>query len=120
MRDFEIKRINIDSSNKLFILCLSHQSIATYIDEIANHPLIALKTGSILIDQLLVTGDGDNRFIECHFSKGIIDFESMHNVIPTKEDKLLSLSLLQRNYQYLHNSILTDEQRYQIQSNHPI
>ena len=120
MRDFEITRISIDSSNKLYILCLSHQSIATYLDEIVNHPLIALKTGIILIDQLLVTGDGDNRFIECYFYNGIIDFESMHNVTPTKEAKQLSLTLLRMNYQYLHNSILTDEQRYQIQNNHPI
>lgn len=120
MRDFAIRSISINPSNKVFILCLSHQSIATYLDEITKHPLIALKTGSILIDQLLVTGNNNNRFVECHFHNGIINFGSMRHVIPTQEEKQLSLTLLQMNYQYLHNSILTDEQRYRIKNNHPI
>ena len=40
------------------------------------------QTGKILIDQLLVTGNGQNRFIGCEYVNGILDFTTAQVVHP--------------------------------------
>ena len=39
-------------------------------------------SGKILIDQLLITGDGHNRFMGCDFKNGKLDFKTAHIVSP--------------------------------------
>lgn len=113
MRDYIIKNLHSRFYSK-FLLCLTFESIITYLDKIENDPEIISQSGELLIDQLLVTGNGYNRFVKCSFSNGEIDLVSAKNVIPAIEYRQLSVKLLQENYEYVYNSILTEEQRKMI------
>ena len=97
-----------------FLLCLTFDSVLSYLSHIEKEPVILNSNGSLLIDQLLVTGNGKNRFILFRFSHGKIDISSARNISPDEYYKRLSIKLLQRNYDLLQNSILTDQQRNNI------
>ncbi len=111
MKEFEICKITSEKYDG-FLLCLTFESILTYLDRIEYDPLITdTKNGTLLIDQLLVAGNGRNRYICCSYRNGKIDISTTKNVYPTESYKKISLSLLQRNLQLLKNSILTDTQK---------
>lgn len=94
-----------------FLLCLTFDSVLSYLPNIEKEPVILNSNGLLLIDQLLVTGNGRNRFILFKFSHGKVDINSARNIVPDEYYKRLSIKLLQRNYDLLDNSILTDQQR---------
>ena len=45
-----------------FLLCLTFDSIISYLMTIESEDIISNSKGVLLIDQLLVTGNGSNRF----------------------------------------------------------
>jgi hypothetical protein len=94
-----------------FLLCLTYESILNYLDNLENDPLIKNSSGKLLVDQLLVTGNGRNRFITCDFRCGEIILSTAKNIIPDKKYKDLTIKLLQQNYEMLECSILSDHQR---------
>ena len=65
----------------------------------------------ILIDQLLITGNGSNRFMSCIFSNGRLDFKTAQIVTPSEFFRKETVEWLHDNYSYVENSILTEEQR---------
>jgi hypothetical protein len=107
MKSYIIKKINLD---ELYLLCLDYISILNYIDELEKDTLITSQEGTLIIDQLLVAGDGKNRFISCQFSFGKIDLASARNIESRKEYKKITIELLQPNYSNLRYSILTETQ----------
>lgn len=114
MKDFIVREIeNKDYNN--FLLCLSFESIANYVESIEKDFYIANKTGKILIDQLLVTGNGHNRFISCEIYKGKLNLNSIHPVEPNTMFRELTIQLLKENQEYVKYSILTDYQKKCIQ-----
>jgi len=114
MKEYEICKV---ASNEYdaFLLCLTFESILGYLEHIESEPLITKsKCGTLLIDQLLTTGNGRNRYICCKFCDGRIDISSVTNVSPNEYYREISLNLLRDNIELLHNSILTDIQRVNI------
>ena len=119
MSDYVIIKLN-DGRYNAFLLCLTFESILNYLESIEKELIIQQNHGNILIDQLLVTGNGPNRFLSCFFRHGKLDISSAHTATPGTHYRELSLRLLQRNYSSLRNSILTNQQRDSIKRGIPI
>ncbi|MBS5334562.1 MAG: type II toxin-antitoxin system RnlB family antitoxin [Firmicutes bacterium] len=113
MKEYAIQRLN-DREYDSFLLCLTFESILNYIEHIEHEQLILKSKGVLLVDQLLVTGNGKNRFILCSFDHGKIDLSTVKTICPQEYYKKISIDLLQKNFELLHNSILTDKQREDI------
>jgi hypothetical protein len=94
-----------------FVVCLTYESILNYLSQLENDQLLRDKSGVLLIDQLLVTGNGRNRFIACDFRDGEINLSTARKVVPDNKYKCLTVKLLQQNYDLLQCSILSDHQR---------
>ena len=103
-----------------FLLCLTCDSLLDYLSSIENEPLVSHSDGTLLIDQLLVTGNGNNRYISCPFNNGKISMSSIKSVSPNQYYRELSCDLLQKNYPLLKSSILTDAQRAKIRRGIPV
>lgn len=113
MNEYEIIKTNAEGYDR-FILCLTFESLFSYIHEIEK-ALSQIETNEIiLIDQLLVTGDGTNRFMSCPFSKGKFDFRTAHTVTPEEYYRKKTVEFLHSHYYYVENSILTETQKQKI------
>ena len=113
MKEYTMRRL-LGKEYDSFLLCLTFDSILSYLANIENEPIISTSKGTLLVDQLLVTGDGKNRFIVCSFDHGRIDLNSTQNIFPSDCYKKISIDLLQENFALLQNSILTDKQKESI------
>lgn len=109
MSNFIIKKID---EGIILLLCLDYNSILSYIDEISSNNYIMNSQGIIIVDQLLVVGDGQNRFFECNHSYGSIDHSSAKTIEfpPNNKFREISSDLLRNNSECLEYSILTDRQ----------
>lgn len=113
MNEYKIIKTNAEGYGRL-VLCLTFESLLSYINKIEKALSETEKDEIILIDQLLITGDGSNRFMSCLFSKGKFDFRTAHTVIPEEFYRKETVEFLHDNYCYVENSILTDAQRQKI------
>lgn len=110
MNDYVIQKLN----SKLYsclLLCLSCDSILNYLDSLKEEECLKDERGKLLVDQLLVTGNGRNRFISCDFSGGEIILSSAENVMPEPYFREVCLDLLQKNFDRIQSSILSEKQR---------
>jgi len=114
MKEYCVRKLE-SASYDIYLLCLTFDSVLNYIDDIEQNTLIRGRTGIMIIDQLLATGNGKNRFISCEFSNGSIILASAKNVKPGGAIKHVALQSLQRNYDYIQNSILSEGQLVKIQ-----
>lgn len=110
MDEFVIQKVNA-SEYDCFLLCLSFESIATYKPMVESSPFIRHHTGKMLIDQLFITGNGQNRFICCNYVDGVLDFSSAQVVKASDCFKTLTVKWLNTHYIYVNHSILTESQR---------
>lgn len=111
MKEYEICKVTSNEYDG-FLLCLTFESVLSYLEHIESESLITnSKCGTLLIDQLLTTGNGRNRYICCTFCNGRIDISSITNVNPNEYYREMSLKLLHDNIDLLRNSILTDIQK---------
>lgn len=113
MNEFVIHKVETSGYDR-FLLCLTFESIATYKTLVESSSLITNQTGKILIDQLLVTGNGQNRFICCDYVNGILDFTTAQVVQPDDYYKIITVKWLNSHYAYVEHSILTEAQRHYI------
>jgi hypothetical protein len=116
MNEYVIMKTSIEDYNKL-VLCLSSESLLTYIKKIEITLAEDNTDEKILIDQLLITGDGKNRFMSCKFSNGNIDFSTAKTVKPDEYYKKETVNWLHNNYCYVEHSILTEDQKQKIKNN---
>lgn len=116
MCEYIIFSTNVDGYDK-YVLCLSFESLLSYIKEIEAELAEEVRKGRILIDQLLVTGNGVNRFVSCAFSNGRLDFKTAQNATSSEFFRKKTVEWLHDNYSYVENSILTEEQRQKIKDN---
>lgn len=93
-----------------YLVCLNYDSVLNYLNEIESEGLLQANEGTLLIDQLLVTGNGRNRFLSCDFSNGKLKLNSAKNVDGSKTFKLLTSQILFKYLDKIKHSILTDEQ----------
>lgn len=113
MNDYVIKKINIEGYDR-FLLWLSFESLLDHISCIEESPNMLKTSGKILIDQLFLTGDGDNRFISCDIKDGKLDFRTARIVTPAEFFRKETVQWLHDNYGYVENSILTETQRQKV------
>lgn len=101
-------------SAKIVKVCLSFDSLLSYLGSIESSLKAVSDSGKVLIDQLLITGNNDNRFLSCDFSHGKLDFTTARIVNPANFFREETVDLLHDNYGYVENSILTDSQRQKV------
>jgi hypothetical protein len=108
MKEYVLRKIE---DGKYYLFCLSFDSILNYLRDLENEEEIKANTGTLIIDQFLVVGNGENRFVSCGFSNGVIEISSANNFAPKAELDAFALNVLQDNSNFLDNSILTKKQR---------
>lgn len=113
MNDFVVKETN-NSDYDRFLLWLSSESLTDNLGSIEKTLNMIDSSGKLLIDQLFITGDGDNRFLCCDFENGKLDFKTAHIVSPADSFREETVQWLRDNYQYVEYSILTESQRQKI------
>lgn len=113
MNTFVIKETNEDGYNR-FLLWLSFESIIDHLASIEEAPSIVDSSGRLLIDQLFITGDEDNRFISCDFKNGKLDLKTAHIVSPVDFFRKETVRWLHDNYPNVEYSVLTESQRQKI------
>lgn len=93
------------------VVCLSYVSIFNYIKEL-QHELNKknVKNGKILFDQLLITGNKNNRFLSIDFKDGLFIMSSAKNINAEQKYHQLTSAELRNNISQLKNSILSKRQ----------
>ena len=106
------KLYNLSSSNyACLVVCLSYESIFSYIEELqAELEAKDIQKGAVLIDQLLISGNGKNRFLSIELENGKFSYTTAKNVDVEQYYHQLTSSELMRNQALLKNSILTPRQ----------
>ena len=115
MSEYVILQTNREEYDR-FVLCLSSESLLSYISKIEDTLALDAKEERILIDQLLVTGNGTNRFLSCEFANGKIDFATARIVVPDEYYRKEAIVWLHDHDSYVENSILTEKQRQKIRN----
>ena len=113
MNEYKILKTNVKGYDRL-VICLTSESLLTYIKKIECSLSGTETDETILIDQLLITGDGANRFMSCLFKNGKLDFRTAHAVVPSEYYRKKTIEFLHDNSWYVENSILTEAQRQKI------
>ena len=106
MNEYIIFNTNADGYDK-HVLCLTCESLLTYIIKIESALAEETRNERIFIDQLLITGNGTNRFVSCKFSNGRFDVKTAQIVTPNESFKKETVEWLHDNYSFIENSILT-------------
>jgi hypothetical protein len=107
MMNYLLKQLNKDL---YYLVCMDYNGVLNYLDEVENEPLLQSNAGELVIDQLLVTGNGRNRFLTCQFSYGEIRLDTAKNIDSKDAYKTISAKLLKENIDALKYSILSDSQ----------
>ena len=93
------------------VICLSYESIFSYISALQNELRITGgENANVLIDQLLISGNGKNRFMSIVIENGDFVYASAENVEADQYYHQLTSSELMRNQELLNNSVLTPKQ----------
>lgn len=93
-----------------YLLCMDYTSILNYLDLIEDEPLIQSNAGQLIIDQLLVAGNGKTRFLTCQFANGEVKLGTAKNIEGSEVFKRMSSDIFRKNLDVLKYSILTDSQ----------
>ncbi len=112
MKKYVLYENKIDDN--AFLICLTFESIMDYIDEIQSEEIIKKGKGRVIIDQLLVTGDGKNRFLECDYFEGKMILSSAHAINGNTRMRKITSGYLSENYNSLGSNILTNIQKEKI------
>lgn len=110
MREYIITKKTKQDYNG-FLLCLTVESFFSYLHNIEKESLVNHSQGTLLIDQLLVTGNEENRYISCVYNCGKLILNSAQYVVPDDYYKKLSIEILRDNMSVVENSILTSYQK---------
>lgn len=101
-----------------FLICFNHEGLMAYLDQIEQEPYIQDNKGTLLIDQLLVTGNGKNRFLSVPFDHGTMILEEADMIEPDLSYRKKSSEYLNEHSHLLTNTILTDQELEYIEKKH--
>ncbi len=94
------------------VVCLSYESIFSYVADVQKQIYKkGITNGVILFDQLLISGNGENRFLSIKFQNGSFDYMSAKNVEADDIYHQLTSSELRKNEDILKQSILSEKQK---------
>lgn len=116
MDEYTIIKTNAEDYSGM-VICLSSESLLTYIEKIEQTLAKDNSDGKVLIDQLLITGNGTNRFISVSFAHEKFDMKTAQTVNPPEHYRKETVKWLHDNYRCTENSILTAEQKQKIKDN---
>lgn len=109
-RYFKLYNLNADEYDCM-VVCLTYESLFSYIDMLQKAICDSgVSEGIVLIDQLLISGNSKNRFLEMKYSNGIFDYTSAKNTEVNKKYHQLTSYELKNNESLLKNSILSKRQ----------
>ena len=111
MNTFVIKETNTDGYDR-FLLWLSFESLIDHLSSIEEAPNMVNSSGRILIDQLFITGDGDNRFMCCDFQNGKLDFKTAHIVSPVESFRKETVQWICRTFYFDRKPTTNGQRRY--------
>lgn len=114
MKSFELIALE-NREYDSFLIPLTHESLFSFWTEIESSERILHHTGKLLIDNLLATGDEANRFIGCNYRYGKIDLSTAKIIQPIEFYRELAKIALKANTCYISNSILTEDERREIE-----
>lgn len=112
MKNYIIKEINKDDA-KYLVFGTSVESPLYYLEEIKQE-IQCFNGERIIIDQLLQTGNGENRFIVLSYTNGDFDLNSIHissNKNTCSCIKSFGCDFLRNHLSILEYSILLSEQK---------
>ena len=99
-----------NSDFSFFVIGLSYSSILNYLDQLQNEDCIKKNSGKLLVDQLLATGNGQNRFLSCSYNFGKIDLLSAKNEMVSQKYNDITSDKLRLSKRCLYNTVLSDQQ----------
>lgn len=107
---FKIYNLNADLYDCM-VVCLTYESIFSYIDALQKAISDSgVKNGTVLIDQLLISGNGKNRFLTIKYSNGSFDYTSAKNTEANIKYHQITSYELKNDESLLENSILSNNQ----------
>lgn len=111
MKNFDI--INLDVSNKILVLIYTSESPFSYIEEIATRLDEISFNGTVIIDELLHSGNNNERFIGCIYKDGEFLNDSFSFINVPKQNSLRKYicDYLRNDYEYLSLSGLSSVQK---------
>lgn len=112
-KDYILSEAHTDEYDA-FLICLNYEGILSYLDAIEDEDQIKNSKGRVLIDQLLVTGNGKNRYLLCDFDHGSLDLENAVIEKPEESYRSRASKILKDHNHLLDNTILTDLEREHI------
>lgn len=112
MINFRISETGCD--DELLVVCMNYDSVLNYISDIEKSINGKYRNGRIVVDQVLVTGNGKNRFLECDLKDGKIILSSAKLISPINRYIELSSIFLTKNKNVLKKSILTEYEKESI------
>ena len=110
MDNFVMKDIVKDGYDK-FLIWLSSESLIDHLGSIEKALGMNHSSGMVLIDQLFVTGNEENRFISCQYTDGKLDLKTARIVTPPIAFRKETAEWIRDHYEVVENSILTMEER---------
>lgn len=113
MDSYIIKKVNKDGYNR-FVIWSSFDSLFNDLDDIESSTSIINVTGKLLIDQLFLTGNEDNRFISCNVVDGKLNLQKARKVNGSYFFRKETAKWLRSNYEYINKSFLTEDEREKI------
>lgn len=100
MKKYVILKTNVKEYDRI-IICLSYNSLLTYIHEIENNLKENIEIKCILIDQLLITGNTSNRFVKCNVLQGKLNLDTVKRVKCSDYVKKETIEWLNKHYRYV-------------------
>lgn len=108
-RDYLIQKAHTEDYD-VFLVCIGHEGLMAYLDQVEEEPLIKEGSGVLLVDQLLITGNGKNRFMTIPFEKGELFINKAEQIDPDETYRKKSAGHLRERLHLLENSILMDHE----------
>lgn len=126
MQRKEIKSHNFvaqQSDDLCFVLCIGPDSFFNHLEELndALKDIEVRDTVTVVLDQILITCDGEQRFIETHLTNGKILLKNLRTIEGTDFLRMTSSKIcLQHWSSIVPCSILTMDQRLRVASKAPL
>ncbi|MDD5021927.1 MAG: type II toxin-antitoxin system RnlB family antitoxin [Endomicrobiaceae bacterium] len=110
MKKYKIFDLSTEEYQKILI-CLTYDSILSYLNHIEKEKILKKSQGVLIIDQLLVTGNQNNRFISCEYSMGKLNLSTAKNIKPDISVHKITMNFLRQNLDIVNKSILSKHQK---------
>lgn len=117
MKEYDI--IKLENQNVILVLIRTCESPFEYLPEISDDLKKLNYSGKVIFDEMLHSGNTDERFISCIFEDGGFAAESFQFIAVKKKAPIRKFlcDYLQSEKEYLHSSGLTSSQQKLIEKN---